>query len=191
MDESTPLMLAHFEVSDRFDGDDELHFYVVGSGPRYLGRSDVERLRDHLTALLGDGAEPSGPTAAAPVEVGKEYRLLPDSRYVTGASSVFVDDRTTCVRVVRGRDGDGDVLVSAMDGDDPGFTAHVDPKYLAPLDDPIGDVADVIAGKASVADIAQAAREVASRLGCAGLPVSDDIANAFTHFADLLSKEPS
>lgn len=156
-----------YRVGDAFDGDRDLTIAGID-----YPRAEVAKLRDHLNTLLVDAPAAKAETVA--VEVGREYRLLPGSKYVAGTDCVFVDDRATRVRVVRGLDMDGDVYVKALDGDDPGFSAHVDPKYLAPLTEEPANPSP---------DVAQAARTIADRLDERHHPIS---AIAFRQFADLL-----
>lgn len=63
------------EVSDEFDGDDEIEFEIIDTdavGGRYIyvHRDDVAALRDHLTDLLADPA-PEAEAEAEPVEAPK------------------------------------------------------------------------------------------------------------------------
>ncbi|RLK22620.1 hypothetical protein DER29_0457 [Micromonospora sp. M71_S20] len=71
------------------------------------------------------------PTPA--VEVGREYRLLPDARYTNGERAIF-DADVTRVQVVDGPTRQGNVRVRCLDGEyDRGAEFHVGPTYLAPL----------------------------------------------------------
>ncbi|WP_229398201.1 hypothetical protein [Micromonospora okii] len=141
------------QVSDTLDRDGEARFEVDGEW-RWLRRSDVRELRDHLSRLLGD--TPATAPAAVELVEGREYRLLPDSRYADGGRTVLTEEGATRVRLTRATpDDDGDVFVKPLDGS-AGHIAHahryVDPKYLAPLDD---------ASPAPAPDAVRAAREVA------------------------------
>lgn len=191
MDEDFPLELlgGDLEVAERFDGDGDLCVRVNRSRPRmWLDRSDVERLRDHLTALLGDGAQPSGDR---PVElvVGREYRLLPGAHCSGGDSAGEPCFRgVTRVRLERQPDGDGDVQVTIVDGPESYKESRgwwVLSRFLAPLDPLAQPLAEVLTGKASAADVAQAARTVAGMADQAHFPRS---ARLWRAFADELAK---
>lgn len=159
-------------VGNQFDGDGDLA--ILG---RCFPRAEVARLRDHLTAVLGDGPKPApnpAPAAAPPaIEVGREYRLLPDSRYCGEGDrlTALAKGGATRVVVVEGPDSDGDVQARALDGSDPGYEGYVDPAFLAPLD------------ALPAASVAQAAREVAEEAEAAYHRVT---ARWFRAFADKL-----
>ncbi|TDC29975.1 hypothetical protein [Micromonospora sp. KC213] len=155
-----------------------------------LDRADVVALRDHLTAVLGDGPKPA-PAEAPAIEVGREYRLLPQATYrMRGGTPVAAGVSTTGatrVRVDNGPDREGDVMVTALDGTDAGNPGwYVDPAFLAPLD-----------AAPAVPDVAQAAREVATMYakaaGRAYGPHTNlyrHIGEAFATFADKLEGKP-
>lgn len=73
------------------------------------------------------------------IEIGKEYRLLPDARHSQMASDStvhLIKAGATRVRNLSGPDGDGDFRVEALDGSLAGDWVYVAPEYLAPLDEP-------------------------------------------------------
>jgi hypothetical protein len=68
-----------------------------------------------------------------PIEVGREYELLPFASHHLGRSALW-DDEVTRVCVNRGQDSDGNYRVTALDGDHPGHGRYlVQPGYLAAL----------------------------------------------------------
>ncbi|SCL33071.1 hypothetical protein GA0070616_4627 [Micromonospora nigra] len=163
-------------AAHNFDDDGDLSIFGHG-----FPRAEVVKLRDHLTAVLGDEPKPAPNPARTLVEVGREYRLLPDSRYRDGGRTTVASEGTTRVRVAAPLDDDGDAPVTPLDGrhgGNPLITRYVDPKYLVPIDDPQPTPAAV--------DVAQAAREVADYYGVSGSFVDGEISGAFRRFVDKL-----
>lgn len=122
-------------------------------GSVWLTRAAVDRLR----AVLA----PYGTVeAATDIVEGREYRLLPGAHSATtdGPESCFED--ATRVRVEAATDRDGDVRVSLLDGSRAGVWGtsgwYVDPKYLAPLDDPSDAAVAALRAKLTEADAAPA-----------------------------------
>ncbi|OZV74784.1 hypothetical protein CA850_29855 [Micromonospora echinospora] len=163
---------GRLRVSDIFDGDGEMRFEGVGSGGvgTYVKRAEVARLRDHLTAVLGDGPKPVAGDAGA-VEVGREYRLLPGACRSGGYAALTDYFGPARVRVIRLPDADGDVFVETCDG---ARSVYVLPQYLAPLDPSPAPAA---------ADVVRAARETAAEAGRLGMR---NVSSLFGRFADAL-----
>ncbi|MEV1157719.1 hypothetical protein AB0J27_20200 [Micromonospora chokoriensis] len=162
------------EVSDRFDGDDEVRFGLRDEVD-WLSRAEVRKLRDHLTGLLGDVT----PVTTPALVEGQEYRLLPGAH--CGADGTPEDCFSDVTRVLLSRsvpDSDGDVQVLILDGRNGGSGGwYVHTKFLAPLTEDT---------PASAATVAQAAREEAAEARRVGHVVT---ARHLLSFADRIERK--